>query len=74
MDARARHADQLAEQGAHSLAVVKGDTFGKKGWVIVAYVDPAVHRLLPGALTTLFDGKLVEVPVVVERIEPFEPQ
>lgn len=73
-DARAQHADDLAKQGAHAIGVEKGETFGKEGWVVVAYVDPAKLLKLPANLTTTLKGKAVDVPLVVEKAEPFEPQ
>jgi len=72
--ARAQHADDLARQGAHAIGVEKGDSYGKKGWVVVAYVDPAKQLKLPATLAMTLKGKAVDVPLVIEKAAPFEPQ
>jgi hypothetical protein len=72
--ARAEHADDLAKQGAHAIGVEKRDGFGKSGWVVVAYVDPVKAPVLPANLSTMLRGKAVDVPLVIEKAEPFAPQ
>jgi hypothetical protein len=72
--ARSQNADDLARIGAHAIGVEKGATFGRKGWVVVAYVDPAESVELPAKLTARLKGAAVDVPLVVEKAERFEAQ
>jgi len=72
--ARAQHADDLAKVGVHAVGVEKRDGFGQEEWVVVAYLDPAATPKLPAALRTTHGGETVDVPLVIERAEPFEPQ
>lgn len=72
--ARQQHADELAKVGAHAIGVEKGDAFGQVGWVVVVYAQGEAEVKLPGALTVQHHGNDVEVPVVIQKAEPFEPQ
>jgi hypothetical protein len=72
--ARQQHADDLAKSGAHAVGVEKGDVFGQSGWVVVAYTQADAPVKLPAILPIERAGNSVEVPLVVQRAEPFEPQ
>ncbi|MBY5827117.1 hypothetical protein [Rhizobium leguminosarum] len=74
--ARAQHADELAKVGVHAVGVEKGEAFGRTGWVVVAYTQSPAEELpqLPDFLTTKEEGNAVEVPLLVQRAEPFEAQ
>ena len=72
--ARTQHADDLAKLGVHAIGVENGEAFGRKGWVVVVYVAPDAAVDLPDALKTGREGNAVNVPLVVEKAEPFEPQ
>ena len=72
--ARRRHADALTKLGAHAVGVAKGDSYGQKGFVIVAHIEPRKKAAIPNSLTlSTADGE-VEVPVVLERSEQFKPE
>ncbi|MCV3243602.1 hypothetical protein ABID19_006629 [Mesorhizobium robiniae] len=72
--ARQRHADGLAKIGAHAVGVEKGEPYGRSGWVVVAYTQPGAAVKLPESLTINHQGNDVDVPLVVQKAEPFEPQ
>ncbi|WP_085026190.1 hypothetical protein [Ensifer aridi] len=72
--ARQQHADQLAKVGAHAIGVEKGEAFGQAGWVVVVYARGEAEAKMPGALSIQHHGNDIEVPVVVQKAEPFEPQ
>lgn len=70
--ARTAHADALAKKGAHAVGVEDGKSFGKPGFVVVAYVEPGKEVDLPATIGS--EAKDVEVPLVVERAEMFKAE
>jgi len=70
--ARAAHAETLARKGAHAVGVEDGKSFGKRGFVVVAYVEPEKKVNLPATVKS--DADEIEVPLVVERAEMFKAE
>lgn len=70
--ARAAHAETLARKGAHAVGVEDGKSFGKRGFVVVAYVEPGKKVDLPATITS--KATEIEVPLIVERAEMFEAE
>lgn len=68
--AATEHAGRLRKLGAHSIGTMPGGPYGMKGFVVVASVPPTFTGPLPKELR--FTG--VDVPVVVQKSEPFEPE
>ena len=56
------------------VGVEDGKTYGKKGFVIVAHVPPQQKTEMPSSLSFSTGDGEVEIPVVVERSEPFKPE
>jgi hypothetical protein len=73
-EARRQHGRTLMKQGAHAIGVEQGKSYGKKGFVIVAHVPPQQKSKMPSSLTFSTGDGEVDVPVVVERSEPFKPE
>lgn len=75
-EARRQHGRTLMKRGAHAIGVEEGKSYGKKGFVIVAHVPPQHTSEIPSSLSlsTGEGGGEVEVPVVVQRGEPFKPE
>lgn len=65
--ARTLHADDLEKLGAHAIGVDSGTTYGKAGFVVVAFVAPGKDLALPTKLTVETTSKSIDVPLVVER-------
>jgi hypothetical protein len=70
--ARTANADKLARKGVHAVGVEAGKSYGKPGFVVVAYVEPNKRIKLPSTITT--DANDIEVPLVVERAEMFKAE
>jgi hypothetical protein len=73
-EARRQLGSALLKQGAHAVGVEDGKGYGKKGFVIVAHVAPQQKSGIPSSLSFPTADGDVEVPVVVERSEPFKPE
>ena len=73
-EARRQLGGSLLKQGAHAVGVEDGKTYGKKGFVIVAHVPPQQKTEMPSSLSFSTGDGEVEIPVVVERSEPFKPE
>jgi len=72
-EARRQHGRTLLAKGAHAVGVEEGRHYGKKGFVVVAHIAPQQQSDIPSSLTCSTKEGEVEVPVVVERDEPFTP-
>jgi len=59
--------------GAHAVGVEHGKSYGKAGFVIVAHVSPGQESKIPPEIVVSSDDGDVEVPIVIERDEPFTP-
>jgi hypothetical protein len=70
--ARAAHAEALARKGAHAVGVEDGKSFGKQGFVVVAYVEPGKKVDMPATINP--EATEIEVPLVVERAEMFKAE
>ncbi len=64
------HAGRLRKLGVHSIGTMPGQAYGMKGFVVVANVAPTFTGSVPKELR--FTG--VDVPVVVQMTERFEPE
>jgi hypothetical protein len=73
-EARRQLGGALLKQGAHAVGVEDGKSYGKKGFVIVAHVAPRQKSGVPPSLSLATADGDVEIPVVVERTEPFKPE
>ena len=71
--ARQRHGRDLLRRGAHAIGVEEGERYGKKGWVVVAYVASQGKVDMPSTLNVSDDEQGVKVPVVTIESEPFKP-
>ena len=70
--ARRKHADSLAEAGAHAVGVESGERFAHKGFVVVAYAEQGAKVDLPTMLA--IPASKTVVPVVIERAKRFKPE
>ena len=68
---RQQHGRDLMKMGVHAIGVEKGTKHGKKGWVVVAHVEPKAKVQLPSSLSYSTKEGAVEVPLVVTRSEPY---
>jgi hypothetical protein len=73
-EARRRHGRMLMQLGAHAVGVEEGTSYGKKGFVVVAHVAPRQKSNMPSSVTSSTEAGEIDVPVVVERSEPFKPE
>jgi hypothetical protein len=73
-EARRQHGRTLLAKGAHAVGVEEGKHHGKRGFVVVAHIAPHQASDIPSSLTYSTEEGEVEVPVVVERDEPFTPE
>jgi hypothetical protein len=70
--ARKAHADLLVQRGAHAIGVDEGASFGKPGFVVVAYVAPNEDHDIPAHLTCASGNYAFEVPVVTKTAPRFK--
>ncbi|MGZ8400085.1 MAG: hypothetical protein ACXWVI_02120 [Methyloceanibacter sp.] len=67
--ARDQFADELAKRGAHAVGVEQDRD--SEGWVVVAYVEPAATFSAPKMLSARQAGRVVSVPLLVQRERGF---
>ena len=72
--ARELHADALVKHGAHAVGVASGRPYGKRGFVVVAYVSPGHPHDLPETVTSKIGKSEVDVAVVKKIAERFAPE
>jgi len=69
--ARKAHADFLVQRGAHAIGVEEGRSYGKPGFVVVAYVAPEEDHDIPSGLACRSGRNAFEVPVVTKTAPRF---
>lgn len=72
--ARELHAEHLIHEGAHAVGVDKGSRYGKRGFVVVAYVEPQQASRIPDSLKCRSGKKAFKVAVVTKPSERFAPE
>jgi hypothetical protein len=72
--ARQQHGRDLMKRGVHAIGVEQGERHGKRGWVVVAQVEPSAKVDLPSSLSCSTKDGEVEVPLVIKRSEPYAPE
>jgi hypothetical protein len=69
--ARELHSDLLAQWGAHAIGVINGSRYGKRGFVLVAYVEQERNHRIPDKLKCNVGKDSFEVAVVTKPMERF---
>lgn len=59
------HADALANLGAYAVGVEPGKAYGRRGHVVIAYIEPGRAVSMPESLAVGATG--AAVPLVVEK-------
>jgi len=72
--AREVHSDALAERGAHAVGIASGRPYGKRGFVVVAYVNAGEAHDIPDKVTTKTGDGEISVAVVKKVAERFQPE
>ena len=68
--ARKQFSEELAKLGAHAIGVEKGND----GWSVVAHVEPSTAFQAPETLAVKHAGRVVAVPLVVQREDIAKPE
>lgn len=72
--ARRAHGHELVRRGAHAIGVEPGNRHGRKGYVVVAHVEPGRPAEMPESLTVESGKRQVEVPLIVEKSDLIVPE
>jgi len=64
--ARRAQADSLVRHGAHAIGVEEGGSYGKPGFVVVAWVAPDSDHDIPDRVTCGSGSEAFEVPVMTK--------
>jgi len=66
--------DDLVKGGAHAIGTEAGAAHGRKGYVVVAYVEPKTKVAIPERLKLPPKHGGAEVPVITKTAARFKPQ